>query len=812
MLRFILNPVSRIAFGLVCLAVSLILLSTLLGVFPDRNAEALKNRELIADSIAVNFSYMATLFDDQALEDNLVQLAERYPELQSIGVRGSDDFLILELGEHAKNWQMLGGKSTSDQISVPLYGKETNWGQIEFRFKALKSGLVGFLCRPEMLLAGLFGICGFFTFYIYLRFVLRQIDPSRVVPQRVRDALDTLGEGLIVVNKNKKIVLANRVFQKVAGKAEEELVGRDAGEVAIEAMQLETDELSTPWEQALEGESIRGRLVHGTQGGKRVAYMINSTPIVDDKGVNRGAIASFEDVTQLERKKIELETMLVELDASSSEIKRQNSELALLATRDPLTGCLNRRAFFELFDQHFESAQQHNLPISAFMVDIDHFKAINDNHGHSTGDEVLTEVANLIQRMVRDKDLVCRHGGEEFSILLPNTNIHKACVIAEQVRIALQEFKPAGLPVTTSIGVSALSEGSTSPEDMLEQADKCLYIAKRNGRNQVVRWDDVPDDIEVDESENSSHDSAEHLETRNRIPFHAVTALISALAYRDQETANHCRRVADLCVAVSEGLISAKASYTLEIAGLLHDIGKIGVADSILLKDKKLTTTELAIMKKHERVGIELIHTSFNNPELDEIVSNYCVTHEERIKNQLNVPISARILAIADAYDSMTSDKTYRKGMTKDEAFAELRRCSGTQFDPELVERFIQVSRLYKHDPIQDDTKVSKQAALNIGLQIERLAEALDSRDKDGIGTIATRLSETASKFKIPLIADKANEINREIELDGELYDLLRCTVELMDICRYAQHSLISTNTIEPVKSGPSRSAPKISS
>ena len=161
------------------------------------------------------------------------------------------------------------------------------------------------------------------------------------------------------------------------------------------------------------------------------------------------------------------------------------------------------------------------------------------------------------------------------------------------------------------------------------------------------------------------------------------------------------------------------------------------------------------------------------------------------------MPISARILAIADAYDSMTTDKAYREGLSKKKAFAELRRCAGTQFDPELVERFIQVVKADNPSTNQHTGSVSKQAALNIGLQIERLAEALDSRDKEGIGTIASRLSETASKHGISSVADKANEITREIELDGELYDLLRCTVELMDICRYSQRSLIAPGLSE---------------
>lgn len=801
MLSRLLNPITRITFGLVSLAVSLILLSTLLGVFPDQKSETAQKRELIAESIAVNFSTMASSVDSETMENNLEALAERWPSLSSIGVRESDGFLTMEIGKHSGNWkESVGNQSTADQITIPIYGEETDWGQLEFRFKQTsQAGIWEFLSRPEIFLSSLFAVFGFVSFYLYLRFVLRQLDPSRVVPQRVKDALDTLAEGLIVVNKNQEIVLANQSFQTIAQKDETELIGKIAKNITNEAMNLGTDGLDTPWEQALEGETVRGHLITGEYNGDRAAFLVSSSPIIDDKGVNRGAIASFEDVTQLERKKVELETMLIELDASSSEIKRQNSELAFLATRDPMTGCLNRRAFFDRFDQLFENAQRHELPIASFMVDIDKFKSINDNHGHATGDAVLIAVASLLQEKVREKDIVCRYGGEEFSILLPNTTIHQACVVAEQIRTAIETLNPAGLELTTSIGVSALSEAPESPEDMLDQADKCLYVAKRNGRNQVVRWDDVPNDIEIDESQVSRLPEESSVAKRDRIPFHAVTALISALAFRDQDTANHCRRVADLCVAVSEGLLSAKDSYILEIAGLLHDIGKIGVADTILLKSDKLTEAERATMRKHQRFGVELVHTSFGCDILDNIVANYQVTHDQRISEKLNVPLGARILAIADAFDSMTHDQAYRSALTRKQAFAELRKFAGTQFDPELVERFIQVVKTNNFQKVDFSDKISKQAALGIGLQIERLAEALDSRDKEGIGNIASRLTETATKHGIVAVADKANEITREIELDGELYDLIRCTIELMDLCRYAQRSMIKIPSSESI-------------
>ena len=262
-------------------------------------------------------------------------------------------------------------------------------------------------------------------------------------------------------------------------------------------------------------------------------------------------------------------------------------------------------------------------------------------------------------------------------------------------------------------------------------------MAKNAGRNQVVRWDDVPDDFDASRKTKSVLRQSAVDETT--IPYPAVASLLSALAYRDADTAAHSTRVAELAVATARGLMSLREAYILEIAALLHDIGKIGVPDSILLKPGPLTREEWRTMEIHDRIGVEIIEACFANQTLVDIVRFHHATYRARpdaphLPSGQEIPLGARIVTIADAYDAMISDRVYRKGRSAEEAFEELRRCAGIQFDPDLVERFIVVAEQHRSVSVAVE---SKQHALQIGRQVERLAQAVDENDKDGVVAFA---------------------------------------------------------------------------
>jgi len=785
--RFI-TPVVRVVFGLVALTVSIIMLGAFFGILPDRSTEITSSRIQYCESLAMTFSLLANKADAETIENHFLAIKDRNENIDTIGLRKSDGEPILEVGSHFANWKMAEDvRLTDSDISIPIYGDNQLWGNLEIRFKTPSNAIARLVQRhPEFMLSCFVSILGFVVYFLYLRFVLKELNPSKVLPGRVREALDTLAEGLLVLDKNERIVLANRAFQTAIGTNAKQLVGKKARSLPF--VNRDDANGSTPWQKSLEtGTKIRGQIL-GMENDEHgdTTYSVSCAPILDDNGNSRGVLASFEDVTLLERKKNELKEMVFQLDASTKEITRQNVELELLATTDPLTGCNNRRSFLQSFDSLWNSSQRYNQPLSAFMVDIDHFKSVNDNYGHGVGDEVLQQVGLTLREASREADIVCRFGGEEFAVLLPNTNLDDGRRVAEKIRQAIAALEFEQLSITASIGVSALCQSPDSPQDLLEQADKCLYFAKRNGRNRVIRFDEVQSDLEVDEAAISRTKEVE--QTGNRIPFHAVTALISALAYRDQETASHCRRVADMSVAVAEGLLPMRDCYTLEIAALLHDIGKIGVPDAILLKPDGLNDEEWQVMKQHERTGIELIRTSFACEELDEIVENFRCSYKQEGSA---IPLGARILAIIDAYDSMTSNKSYRKGLSRKEAEAELRRCAGEQFDPELVERVITTLSVRRNEFDQTAESVSKEAALDIGMQIERLSAALDKRDIDGIVAIATRLKSTAEKHGAEHIAEKAQFISQVTNQESELYDILQNSNELLDLCRLSQRSLL---------------------
>ena len=797
----LISPTFRVVIGLVALTISIILMASFFGIFPDHRSEITRGRRQLCETMAIGFSALASKVDINAMQDHFESIVDRNPDVRSVGLKLLSGEPVLEVGDHFANSDNLTGNHSSETaIVIPIFEAEGQWGNLEVRFQDITDARFGWIRgRPELVLAAFVGMVGLVVYFVYLSYVLKQLEPSRAIPARVREALDTLAEGLIVMDTSERIVLANKAILTATGFQLSEVLGKKVDtklsfETATQTEQefgLPNELQSTrPWKTAMDtGTQVRGVLLQLRVGQQATTYSVSCSPIRDPKGKPRGVLMSMEDVTVLENKNNELKDMVVRLDASSEEIRKQNRELEILATRDALTGCVNRRSFFSYYDKVFADSLQFKTPLSVMMVDIDHFKLINDNHGHSVGDKVLQEVATCLQNNCREQDMVCRYGGEEFSILLPNTSMDVAAEVAEGLRKSLEQLQLDQVAITTSVGVSDMTQSPESPLDMLEQADDCLYVAKRNGRNQVVRHDNIPDDIECGEAANSRTSPSEQ---EMRIPFHAVTALISALAYRDQVTANHSRRVADLCVAVAEGLLPMRECYTLEIAGLLHDIGKIGVPDSILMKPERLTPEEHKVMKLNQKLGAELVRVSFGCRELDDILEHYKSPYHE---SGTGLPIGARILAIVDAFDSMVADKTYRKGMSTAEAIKEIKRCAGEQFDPELVVRVVRTLQTRGDELFVDKVSTSKAAALSIGVQIEQLYTALDSRDINRIQAIASRLEDSANQHGAAQIADKANTISESSSDD--FYDVLQNTNELLDLCRLSQRALLTTSLEE---------------
>ena len=450
-------------------------------------------------------------------------------------IRRSNGTILHQIGDHQQYWHLeADAPSTRDNIYVPINNGQQQWGTVELCF-ANQQGFAAAVLHHPIVLLGIFMVCvNGLIFRWYMMRAFNYLDPSRSVPMHVRSTLDTFSEGVVVLDKEQRIVLANDKFRQHIGKSDQELLGQEIDDLP---WQDDSDEPPTSRWQADDSSSEGMRLGLQLDQDRRT-FLVNASPILGSNGERRGTIASFDDITPLEQKREELSNMLNDLRSSRDELTLRNKELQYLATRDPLTGCLNRRSFFEIFDKQWNVAHRQQQLLSCLMVDIDHFKSVNDNHGHSVGDEVLRSVALTIQTTARDSDVLCRYGGEEFCVLLPQSDTDQAFELAERIRRAVGQLEIENLSVTASLGVSTMASGVSNPQELLDQADKCLYIAKRVGRNQVIRWDEIPGDMMAERSDERDVSGSSTAETYDAsIPYPAVASLLSALAYRDADTA-----------------------------------------------------------------------------------------------------------------------------------------------------------------------------------------------------------------------------------------------------------------------------------
>ncbi|MCA9035834.1 MAG: diguanylate cyclase [Planctomycetaceae bacterium] len=796
-----LSSTSRIVVGLVSLAISSVLVASLIGLIPDSQTASIANRAAFCESTSISFMAMAPRMSAAQVQETLQQVVNRQPEIDSLGIRQLSNELAININDHSSRWDPTDVASNNNQFIVPISADGQPWGQMEVRFKPT-TGPFGLPVRFDIALVAFMGVGLSIGFYFYLQRVLKHLNPSHVVPPRVREALDALAEGLLVLDLKKRIVLANKAFSHCTNISVDAWIGKDVGMTGFQ-IASEATEPHLPWEATLRGgQPIRGVLMKLFTEGREKTFSVSAVPIHDDRNNVRGVVTSFEDVTVLDQKQRELKDALTSLKQSSEEVRQQNRELEWLATRDALTGCVNRRSFFKIFEEDWDRFSTTSAQCCAMMVDIDHFKSINDNHGHAMGDEVLRRVAAAVMQTVTDPGVVCRYGGEEFSVFLPETDLDEAEMVGERIRLAIMSLKISSLKITASLGVASTECEATSPQDLLDKADKCLYVAKRHGRNQVIRYDKAQQQIAAlgDSPAPIRRENAEPQKSRaaNRtIPFQAVSALVSALSFRDHRTAAHCRRVADLCVATAEGLLSMKDCYNLELAALLHDIGKIGIPDNILHKSGKLTDEEWEIMKRHHSVGVRLVKSSFASSVLTEIMEQQSLWFDlsnagHAFPEGTRPTLSARILSIADAYDSMSSEANYRRRLTPAEAFSELRKCAGTQFDPELVERFITAVKLQNQDQ-HSLPQVSTDTALDIGLQIERFVTALDDQNTDDLKELTDRLHHTAVESGIDHMAHVTEMLKQALDEGNDIIEVMQIANELLDLCRLTQVSLIQS-------------------
>jgi diguanylate cyclase (GGDEF)-like protein len=349
-----------------------------------------------------------------------------------------------------------------------------------------------------------------------------------------------------------------------------------------------------------------------------------------------------------------------------------------LALTDPLTGLGNHRHFHERLQCELVDAQERSSPLTLCLIDIDDFKQINDTYGHPAGDRVLSQVAARL----RQGGEAFRLGGDEFAVLLPGADAHTALAAATSIIERIRALRlEQGIRMTASAGVATFPSQGVGRDELIRLADSALYWAKEHGKDQVRVY--RPDVLELSALKRiaAGPDRAAR--------YRAAASLAKAVDARDVYTGSHSERVSDLAARIAVRLRLPEEQVELtRLAASLHDLGKLAIPEEILRKPGPLTDAERLVLERHPQIGYRMLESLGVDP-----VAEWVLHHHERWDGDgypdglfgEEIPIGARIIFVADAYDAMTSDRVYRERRSEDEALAELERCAGTQFDPRIV-------------------------------------------------------------------------------------------------------------------------------
>jgi diguanylate cyclase (GGDEF)-like protein len=365
-------------------------------------------------------------------------------------------------------------------------------------------------------------------------------------------------------------------------------------------------------------------------------------------------------------------------------------KLKSLINEDGLTGIYNHKYFHEILKKIIMASEKDNKPVSLIFIDIDYFKHYNDLYGHQKGDEVLRKIGDLLKECIRENDIPARYGGEEFAVILPDTLEENAALIAEKIRLCIQdtyfegeENQPNG-KITASIGISTYPNKAKSDVELIKSADDALYRAKFFNKNRIEAYTSILDELKKD------------IDDEDKEITTSIKTLISVINAKDRYTYGHVERVVIYSRLLADKVaLNESERKNLIYGAYMHDIGKINIAKEILNKRMPLSNEEWELLKQHPNNGVEIIR---NVEALADVVPIIMHHHErydgkgypQNLKGE-DIPFLARLLTVVDSFDAMTSNRPYNKRKTYEEAVIELKKCSGTQFDPCIAQAFIEV-------------------------------------------------------------------------------------------------------------------------
>ena len=449
--------------------------------------------------------------------------------------------------------------------------------------------------------------------------------------------INSIGDGVISTDINGNIRIMNRVAEQLTGWSISEAKGRPFQEVFNIINEKTGQKCCDPLEKVIqEGKTIEleNHTLLIKKNKDRISIEDSAAPVIDEKGKIKGAVIVFRDNT---------------------EKKERLERIEYLSYHDQLTGLYNRH-FFEEEVKRLDV--QRNLPITIAMLDVNGLKMVNDVFGHEAGDELLIKTAKILKEECRSDDIVSRFGGDEFVVLLPKTSEEQTEMIISRVQKALEKEKNGKYIISVSAGWATKNEDSQDRMEVLAAAEDLMY------RKKIV----------------------ESQEMR----IQTINIILENFHKQNPEEKNHSEKVSEICQEIGRKMnLDTQTLLELEIAGFMHDIGKSTVKNELLVKKGKLTESEIEEIKMHSEIGYRILKAA----DLYSGIAEHILSHHEwwngkgypRALSNEGISLAARILAVAEAYQYMIEERTFKEAYTHERAVEELKKWAGTQFDPEIV-------------------------------------------------------------------------------------------------------------------------------
>jgi len=452
--------------------------------------------------------------------------------------------------------------------------------------------------------------------------------------------LHSLGDGVISTDQNGNVQIMNEMAENLTGWTSSDAHGLSFETVFHIINEFTREKCTSPIKKTFENGKINkldDYTVLISKNGDEIPIEDSAAPILNGEGNVTGAVIVFRDYTDK---------------------KQKQSEILYLSHHDQLTGLYNRH-FFE--EELIKLDTKRYLPLSLAMFDVNGLKLTNDAFGHQMGDMLLQIVAKAIKSICREDDVISRIGGDEFILLLPKTSYAETKTIISRIYRELEKTKLNDIVISVSVGWATKQSSEQNIMEVYARAEESMY------RKKLI----------------------ESQSMRSK----TIQVILKTLNETNQRERIHSENVSKISRKIGEALnLNQELLREIEVAGLLHDIGKIAIDNNLLNKPGKLTNAEYEMLKRHPETGYHILKSA----DAYTSISDYVLAHHERwdgagyprgLKGK-EIPLAARIITIADAYEAMTAERTYRKTISKEEAFNELRRCSGAQFDPDIVRVF----------------------------------------------------------------------------------------------------------------------------